>query len=309
MDIESNTEPKLNAKEAALHFCISSVVMILINKTVALMFPYPSILLFIQNTISVLFLKAWKPHLNIDSKKALDWLPCVCLFCVNIYSSLIALKYVTVPTFTVFRNFQPILTTVFDFFLKQETTSMSNVVCLLIIIVGGYIYAYEQINFHLTGYTWILVHVISMSVYTILVKYSINTHNLHAYDMSFYNNGMSLVILATLVPFDTPPKRDIYRCIENMPCWSSILISAYGALCVSIAGFQAQECMSPTSWLTCNNLSKIPAIILSCFIWHLELTYLEFAGIVISLTGGYLYSLSSRNLLTNLSLKNICWLQ
>ena len=300
MDLEAQVGQKLTVTEAALQFSISSVFMILINKYVATVFPYLSLVILIQNIITLIFLKLWKPTLKIDHNVAFRWIPCVFLFCINIYSSLLALSNVSVPTFTVFRNLQPIISTLLDVIIRNESTSVNNVICLGVIFLGAYVYAYGQINFDTRGYTWVMIHVLSMSLYSIAVKYSINSYNLHAYEMSFYNNFMSLFFLLLIVSFESPMEHTLYNCVEYMPCWTSIMMSGYGAFCISVTGFQAQEHLSPTSYLTCNNLSKIPAIILSYIIWQRQTSVYEVIGIIISLTGGFLYSLSTRELLHTL---------
>lgn len=300
MDLEAQIDSKLTVTGAILQFSLSSIVMILINKYVATMFPYISVVILVQNIITLIFLKVWKPILKIDYDVAKRWIPCVVLFCINIYSSLIALGHVSVPTFTVFRNLQPIISTLLDVFFRKEFTSLNNVICLAVIFFGAYVYAYGQIDFDTVGYTWIMIHIFSMSLYSIAVKCSINSYNLHSYEMSFYNNFMSLFFLVLMVSFEFPMEHTLYTCVEYMPCWTSIIISGYGAFCISIAGFQAQEFLSPTSYLTCNNLSKIPAIIISYIIWQKQVSMCEVIGIIISLTGGFLYSLSTRKLLHTL---------
>ena len=55
--------------------------------------------------------------------------------------------------------------------------------------------------------------------------------------------------------------------------------------------------MSPVTFLVFNNLNKIPAILISTALWpHLETanTTQEIMGIVLSLYGGFLYSLSKQ---------------
>lgn len=283
--------------KAAFNFSIASIFMILINKHVATVFQYPAFLLFTQNILTVVLLKIWKTNLSIDLKIAFRWLPCVFLFSSNIYFSMLALKFVSVPTFTVFRNIQPIISTVLDFILCQKATSTNNIICLFVILLGAYIYAYDNMTYHVTGYMWMCAFVICSSSYTIAVKFFIDSYRLQSHEMSFYNNTLSLVPLSLLIFYEEPSHLIIDSCLESMPCWLSVVVSSYGAFFISVAGFQAQEVMSPTTWLTCNNLSKIPAIILSCWLWEVNLREWQIIGLIISILGGFLYSLSSQDLL------------
>jgi len=177
------------AAQSAALFAASSVVMILLNKELAKgLVGYAHIVLLVQNTGTLALLKYTKPDLAFSSDIAIQWLPCVSLFTVNLLTSILALSYLSVPTFTVFRNTQPILATVLDFVLRSETTDKRSVGCLFMILVGAFIYAYNDLYFHLSGYVWALAHVISMSLYSVAVKYKINSLKLVAYEMSWYIN-------------------------------------------------------------------------------------------------------------------------
>lgn len=307
MDVEAQVEHKQYSTIPAIKFAVSSIAMILINKSIATMFPFMAFVLLFQNLGTIALLKIWKPELTLKTQIAWRWLPCVLLFCTNIYTSLQALSLVSIPTFTVCRNMQPIITTILDFIFRHEISSQSNVFFLVVILFGAYIYAYNNIFFHLTGYLWTMAHVLSMSFYTIIVKRTINNYNMDSFEMSWYNNTMSLVVFVIIFLYelntfqypDTNAEQIIGNCTRQVPCWSMIMLSAFGGFSVSLAGFQAQKAMSPTSWLTCNNISKIPAIILSSILWGTELSEMEIIGISISLLGGYMYALSANGLLTH----------
>lgn len=86
-------------------------------------------------------------------------------------------------------------------------------------------------------------------------------------------------------------------CSRQVYCYGTLLISCLGGFFVSVTGFQAQNVLTPTSWLTLNNLSKIPAIVLSCYFWNVTLGSVELSGLSLSLTAGYLYALSRQDLI------------
>lgn len=283
--------------QAAMNFSVSSIVMLLLNKYIATVIPYPAFILLLQNVFTIFFLKIWKTELNLEYKKAVSWAPCVMLFLCNLYSSMKALKYISVPTFSVFRNMQPIMSTMFDLLLRQQPTTYDNMICIMIILIGSYIYAWESINYDAFGYIWTFFFMISSSLYTIAVKVKIDETQLNSFEMSYYNNVLSLVPLLCLTMGEKPSDNFMEVCTDTFTCWLPILISGYGAFFISVAGFQAQEVMTPTTWLVCNNLSKLPAIMLACMLWGMHLTWWQILGIVVSILGGFLYSMSSQKLL------------
>ena len=66
---------------------------------------------------------------------------------------------------------------------------------------------------------------------------------------------------------------------------------------MSVVSLKTQTLMTPTSFLTFNNLNKIPAMLISAAIWpSLETanTTQEVMGVVLSILGGYLYAVSKK---------------
>ena len=59
---------------------------------------------------------------------------------------------------------------------------------------GAILYAFNDIEFSKLGYIWAFLHVVSMSDYACLVKFTNSGHdmNLTAQNMSLYNNLLSI---------------------------------------------------------------------------------------------------------------------
>lgn len=293
-------------------FGASSVSMILLNKQVMTEFPHPSYVLLLQNITTILFVVAFFRDIKFEAKTAKSWLPCVSLFFVNIYSSLQALQYISVPTFTVFRNIQPLFTSVLNYFIRKESISYFSIALLMVIVYGTCVYAINDLQFHIVGYMWTLVHVVSMSLYSITIKLFFEGDQLKSYEMSFYNNLMSIPVLLVQLAIDTKLEPTIVyesiRCSETLHCIVWLVLSCVCSFFISYFGFQSQDVLSPVSWLTYNNLCKIPCIVISSFIWPHLFSDIETLGMVISLSAGYFYSMSQMNYL-NVNFKRIiCFL-
>jgi GDP-mannose transporter len=303
-DASGNNEiPKTFLK--AVMFSLSSISMILLNKAVVTMFPWNSVILILQNLVTIMLLKFQHSNLGFDAQTAWKWTPCVLFFCTNIYSSLQSLIYISVPTFTVFRNVQPLISSVLDLLMRHEPISVQSVIFLGIILCGAYLYAHNDIEYNFYGYMWSFIHIVSMSFYSVCVKLSFEKLKLKPFEMSWYNNILSLCILVPLtwykVHSDTKLNQlqhAVATCPTNWMCMGTLSASCVGGFFVSVTGFKAQEVLSPTSWLTLNNISKIPAMIISCMIWKINMNGLEVVGLSISLIGGYLYAMDRQGLLS-----------
>jgi drug/metabolite transporter (DMT)-like permease len=286
---------------AGAMFSMSSITMILLNKNAMLVYPYSSTLLILQNTVTILLLRYTHPSLKYT--QIIEWLPCAFVFCVNIVSSMEALARISVPTFTVFRNTQPIIAIIIDWTVRGEKIGARSVFYLFLVFFGACIYCQNEIRFNLYGYIWSFVHVLSMSIYSVLVKSKSITLDLTSFEMSLYNNVLSMPFLLIFQIGDFIFVRDgvfatqwhsTQVCFVYYLCALMILLSCIGSFAVSVAGFRAQKAMSPVSWLTLNNISKIPAILISLQIFGgwADLTTASVHGMTICMISAYLYALS-----------------
>jgi len=271
--------------------------MILINKAAVGALPLVGVLLVFQNSATILFIVwnggAQRPKLD----RVWEWLPQAVLFCTNIFSSLMTLQVMSVPSFTVLRNLQPILAICIEFWQFGEAVSTRVVLALVFVFIGAILYCIHDIYFNMTGLAWSVVHILSMTMYAVLVRKvaSGGKSEWTAQQMSLYNNLISLPLLLPLVfwQFDQSLEH-LQSCSSSIYCVGVVLASCVGGFCVSVAGFAAQKVLSATGWLTLNNISKIPAILLSYYIWGGDLGVFGAIGMLVSLGAGYVYSLEKR---------------
>eukprot|EP00802_Teleaulax_amphioxeia_P000038 Tamp_00038.p2 GENE.Tamp_00038~~Tamp_00038.p2 ORF type:complete len:945 (+),score=47.25 Tamp_00038:12872-15706(+) len=299
----ARSEPsQFDVLKASFLFAVSSIAMILLNKASILWFPHPSLLLILQNSASIIILWFRGEGTSLEAGIAFQWLPCSMLFCINLFSSLLSLVYISVPTFTVLRNLQPILAVLMDFMVRGERTSLDRVVYLLQIFIGAILYCSHDLQFELRGYLFALVHILSMTLYSILVKLQSDKLNLSAPNMSWYNNILSIpglgAIMATEQILNSNQEARVshsaVQCFNNSWCLMVVAASCFGGFFVSICGFQAQKVMSPISWLSLNNMSKIPAIAISYLLFGGYLSFAAAHGMGISLFSAYLYALAGK---------------
>lgn len=364
---KENFEKKIEILKASLLFGFSSVFMILINKAATTYTSISvSILIFYQNAATLLILKC--KHWNsceLNDRVLRHWFPCGLLFTINIYSSLQSLRFINVATFSLFRNTQPLVVFgmvtfvlhVCTHFIKNEdmlqkidriktlnpTLEKNSLAFLVYVVAGTIIYANYDIEFSTEGYAWAFVHVLSMSLYSMMVKYkSVLTmvirdletvpsssnveestksdvfyeREMASEEMSFYNNCISLPILlfflitefsimnirnskenASLHRWLWQPLEDcFFPDTESVPMCPAIVLSSFlGSFFVSVGGFKIQRLITPISWLTLNNATKIPAIVLSVLFFHVQLNEFEICGLVVSLSAAYFYSVAQSN--------------
>lgn len=298
---------------AAVLFSICSISMIILNKASAVLFPHVSIVLILQNSVTVVCLVMSPEHRKMDAVIAKQWLPCACLFCLNLFSSMQCLVFISVPTFTVLRNVQPLLAAGFDFMLNGRTTKFESLIYLVEILFGALLYCSYDFEFHVRGYAWATVHILSMTFYALMVKKKSIELNLTAQDMSYLNNILSIPGLVAILGLELlsgmksmeDVTKDVLICQSKLWCLLAITLSCVGGLCVSVTAFQAQKLMSPTSFLSLNNISKIPAILISCMLFGGSFPPATLHGMVISIVCAFCYAVSTKQT-TTLHMKSGC---
>ena len=284
-------------------FSVASISMILLNKWVVQVYPYSATLLILQNCATIALLWVKNPQQKLEKETLQAWLPCAVIFCVNIFSSMESLTSISVPTFTIFRNTQPLIAVALDFWLRKQSITYASFHFLVMVLIGAVIYCKHDTNVSLYGYVWAAVHVLSMSLYSVVVKFKCETLELSASDMSMYNNVLSLPVLLLLGLASHAAQGDsshsqlneTYSCVTVYLCVIPILLSCLGGYAVSVSAFNAQKVMSPISFLTLNNLSKIPAIVISVMLFNTVLTVTAIYGMGVSMIAGYLYALSRQH--------------
>jgi len=159
-----------------------------------------------------------------------------------------------------------------------------------------------------------------MSLYAVFVKLKSLAHIhsggsdelnvMSAADMSWYNNILSMPILCSIyfveimIQSDSTSnssvhtlRQNLYTCMSpdhRLQCQSITVFSMVGAYIISVIGFRTQKVLSPIGWVTLNNISKFPAIVLSQLFWPSQLAGMEWVGLCFALASGYCYSLTKQ---------------
>ena len=280
-------------------FTLSSMCMILLNKEIMVVLNYASLTLVLQNIGLLAMLKIWQWDLTFDYAKSLQWFSCSCLFFCNIFTSMQSLLFLSVPTFTVVRTLIIVFTFILDMAVRGARLSPTSTLFLSVIFGGVCVYHMDKWQSDFTGLCWAFAHVLSNTMYAVLVKIKIQALGFSASEMSLYNGLWSTLLLIPLVIYQgftlvSPIDSMFASCIGKLECWGSLTASALCCCAVSVSGFIAHDIMSPVSFITFNNINKLPATALSYVIWPTQVSNIELFGMAASLWGGYFYALSTQ---------------
>jgi drug/metabolite transporter (DMT)-like permease len=271
--------------KACVYFSLASVGMLLANKGVIRDLKSPWFLVMSQNIASSAFflVKFKMSRQSLDSenchspikelflKHTIHWLPAVALFCVNIVTSMIALSYISVATFSVLRNLNPFMSSVLSYCFFGQSTTLEALWALCIVLTGSIFYAYHDLEFQLSGYIICFLHITTMSAYSCVVKFL--SCQLKPLEMSVLNNVLSLPILLFISFCIGELDSGGIKCFFAHAFGGGVvtfwfLASCILGCCISFTAFACQTTISPTAFLTLNNLNKIPAILLSVILFN-----------------------------------------
>ena len=277
-----------------LLWCLSSVVLTILNKLVLDQFRSVVNVLAIQMLVCVLLLKISTRSLAVDYLKLKILLPCALLFCVNCYTSTQAIAALNVPTFNVIRNMQCFMSCPLDYAVRNVRVSWYAFFSLLVVLAGSIIYCYDAFIVNTWGFAWGFANILGVCIYTIVIKTKFSQFG--PVELAWYNNIGSLPIIAILAIYTNIASPDCRKesqaCFTSLSCAGFLVLSSVGCFILSVSSFYSQEIMSPITWLLLNNINKIPSAVISYMIWSIKLTMLDLAGLLVSLVGGVMYSVT-----------------
>jgi hypothetical protein len=310
VNIPEKEETPSNSKVTFAAECIASTVvsvaMILLNKAIVLSIPFGGGLVLLQNTVTIFLVQAYRGcriPADFGWKSIQSNFLCAVLFGANTFTSMLSLTYLSITAFTILKNSQPILSYPLDYFMRGEKLKPVSIYLLFTILLGTGAYCGHDMRTNIEGIAWAAAHLLSTTLYAVLTKMHLQEEGdklTQTLDLAWYNNVLSTPVVgaaAAIQALNINAYSPLIKPECGLHCWIMVTISCFGGCALSITGLRTRALMSPVSFLAFNNLNKIPAILISTAIWpHLETadTSQEIMGIVVSIYGGFLYSISKQ---------------
>lgn len=196
-------------------YCLTSVFMVLANKYALAAVPgasSPTCLLFLQCAIcavlvascQLLGLVKFQP-LNWRVLRA--WMPSNMLFVLMLWTSVVALRYLSVPMVTVLKSLSNVFTIAGDYMLFGRTYFSGVWWSLVLITLSSIAGGLTDLEFNMLGYAWQLLNCAVTAAYSLYIKKAMedaaeaNTDKqpLSENSMVLLNNALSLPMLAAMM--------------------------------------------------------------------------------------------------------------
>ncbi|CAM9733180.1 unnamed protein product [Choristocarpus tenellus] len=195
----------------------------------------------------------------MNLKTAVSWLPINVLFCSMLFTSFMALKWIEIPMFQVFKTSTVVWVTILEFLLFGGKVNAHCCAALTLIVVGAAGTVVTGIDLRNGwGLFWMVANVFSTASYIIYLKFATRFIKLSRLGMVKYNNTLGVLLLAPAVL----AKGEVSSLLESgaLKSWQYVGLN----LLVGVVGFGINlvalwciECTSASTYSITGNLSKV----------------------------------------------------
>jgi hypothetical protein len=252
-------------------------------------FSYTSFLILLQGvaTLLIAHLLGARPTFRFSSARKLA--PFSLLYLANVFVGLLAVRFLSIPVYTVIKRLTPLPTLCLDYLMRSKTQPPLAILGVLLLLLGPIFLARGDLNFDVLGYTMGLGAVLIQSLFLILVS-SNNDLGFSETELSWYNSLLTLPILLFLtIAFETDLARHhAWAEVGFLP--SLAVFAVLGAVFLFSTILLTSRC-SGLSLTVVGQVKGLVQIYVG-FIWFGEVKLLQegFIGIMLSTLGALIYA-------------------
>lgn len=303
-----------SAPISILAYCALSILMTVTNKYVLLGFSFNLnfFLLAVQllvclATIFILKLLGVITYRQFNKDEAKKWSPIAILLVAMIYTSLKALKYLSIPVYTIFKNLTIILIAYGEVIWFGGKVTLMALGSFLLMVFSSVIAWWgdmdaakldtDTYDLYL-GYLWMFLNCFSLAAFVLYMRKRIKLTNFKDFDTMYYNNLLSLPILliatflfedwsAANVALNFPAdNRNATIAAMILSGISSVGISYCSAWCVRVT--------SSTTYSMVGALNKLPIALLGLIFFEAAVNFWSVSSIFIGFLAGLVYAVAKQ---------------
>ena len=301
---EEETSEKMHFNVSALMSCVMyvtcSTLMVLTNKWLASTLDVNAhiSLLLMQNFVATMMVASCKAvgivsYPAFDVKVALQWRPVDVCFVLMLSTSFVAMRFLSVPMITVFKQLANLLTVCGEFYFFSKPVTSGVLLSFLVMILGAVLAAANDLDFSAAGYLWQAANCVATSSYVLYLKHATHTIDVSKFGLVFYNNLLSLPLLAAiaLAHGEFPVLVDAYArgAIDSQFFAVNAFAGTLG-LFLNLASVWCVAATSATTYAVVGALNKVPSSVLGYLLFSTIITRKMAVYIGVSLAGGFIYT-------------------
>ena len=255
-------------------------------------------LMLMQNLVATVTVAASKAlgfvsYPDFDPQVAMKWLPVDICFVLMLSTSFVAMRFLSVPMITVFKQLANLLTVAGEFYFFQKSVTAGVLLAFAVMILGAVLAALNDLDFSFAGYVWQAANCVATSTYVLYLKHATQTIDVSKFGLVFYNNLLSLPLLLAIafahgefgVLVDARDRGAI-----NL---NFFLVNAFAGtlgMFLNVASVWCVSATSATTYAVVGALNKVPSTFLGWLLFQTIITKKMGIYIAVSLAGGFIYS-------------------
>ncbi|VUG16061.1 VRG4 [Brettanomyces bruxellensis] len=293
-----------------LSYCLSSILMTTTNKYVVsgYHFNLNFVLLAVQSIVCILVISTLKffgviTYRKFNKNEAKKWSPIAFLLVLMIYTSSKALRYLSIPVYTIFKNLTIILIAYGEvIWFGGEVTPMALgsfflMVFSSVVACFGDKNSEGALNLNI-GYVWMFTNCFASASFVLFMRKRIKLTNFKDFDTMYYNNILSIPILlvASILLEDWSPE-NLNRNFppdNRLAVISAMIFSGASSVGISYCSGWCIRVTSSTTYSMVGALNKLPIALSGLIFFDAPINFFSVSSIFIGFAAGVLYAVAKQ---------------
>jgi solute carrier family 35 len=289
---------------ACSFYIVVSASMVFVNKALTYMYGFRStnVLLFLQMIFTIFLLRTARTLGIIElkpfeRKRALTVAPVSVFYSLNAAVALVALRELSVPSYTFIKRMSPLFTLGLEFFLLGKRPSLQITASLVVMVSGTVLAANSDATSSLYAWSLGIVSCILQATYLAYVKRS--SVEMSALSILYYHSILSLpCITAIVLAVGEIGEVMAYDKWANLSFGIVLCLSLSMGLLLNYALFLCTELTSPTSTVVSGQVKAIAQTLIGMVTFGgQDMNAKYVTGTALNVCGGLGYSWSKYNVL------------
>ncbi|KAF2750261.1 UDP-galactose transporter [Sporormia fimetaria CBS 119925] len=311
-----------NAMIAILSYCGSSILMTVTNKYVlsGVDFNLNFFLLCVQSVVCVVAIQTCKTagvitYRDFNTEEAKKWFPISLLLIGMIYTGSKALKFLSIPVYTIFKNLTIILIAYGEVLWFGGSVTSMTLFSFGLMVVSSIIAAWADIRHALgsfggeassgatdaistlnSGYLWMLFNCFCSAAYLLGMRKRMKLTNFKDFDTMYYNNLLTIPILLVASLFvEDWSSANIMKNFPPDQRNSIILAMVISGLCSVFISYSSAWCVrvtSSTTYSMVGALNKLPIAISGLIFFDAPVNFGSVSAIFVGFVSGIVYAVA-----------------
>lgn len=219
-------------------------------------------------------------------------LPVTLLFCAMLLTSGKALRYCSMPLFTVCKNLAVVGTTTYEFFRFGQSVSYGIMASLALMTSGSIIAGYGDMTATAIGLLWLLSNVVVTIAYLAVLKERMPA-DVSSASKSLHNNILTLVLF-TLASMFTGELAPFCQKIsaQTLTFKLGTLMTGVLGTVINMTTFWCMHVTNGATYAFVGASNKVPVALIGHYFFHSVITPLGWCGVALGLGAGLIYAMT-----------------